>query len=68
MLLENFITSNVISARQAIFSTLYIGKSLGKWDHYDLRGNCMACRVKIFWNLLKIYPGYLLEIGCAGFV
>jgi len=28
----------------------------------------MACRVKIFWDLLKIYPGYLLEIGCAGFV
>ena len=38
MLLENFIVSNVFFARQAIFSTLYIGKSSGKQDHYDLRG------------------------------
>jgi len=38
MLLENFIISNVVFARQAIFSTLYIGKSLGNQDHYDLRG------------------------------
>jgi len=39
MLLENFIISkNVIFARLAIFSTLYVGKSSGKQDHYDLRG------------------------------
>jgi len=38
MLLENFIISNVMFARQAIFSTLYIGMSSGKQDHYDLRG------------------------------
>ena len=37
MLLENFVISNAIFARQAIFSTLYIGKSLGKQDHSDLR-------------------------------
>ena len=36
MLLENFIISNVIFAHQAIFSTLYIGKSSGKQDQYDL--------------------------------
>ena len=28
----------VIFARKEIFSTLYLGKSLGKQDHYDLRG------------------------------
>jgi len=28
----------------------------------------MACRVKIFWNLKKIYPGNLLKIGYAGFL
>jgi len=33
MLLENFVVSNVIFARQAIFSTLYIGKSSSKQDH-----------------------------------
>ena len=33
MLQENFITSNVIFAYQAIFSALYIGKSSGKQDH-----------------------------------
>jgi len=39
MLLENFIIiSSVIFARQAIFSTLYVGKSSGKQDDYDLRG------------------------------
>jgi len=26
----------------------------------------MACYVNIFWNLKKMYPGYLLEIGLAG--
>jgi len=36
MLLENFIISNVIFACQAIFSAVYIGKSSGKRDHYDL--------------------------------
>jgi len=36
MLLENSIS--VIFACQVIFSTLYIGKSLGKQDHYDLGG------------------------------
>ena len=34
MLLENFIISSVIFARQAIFSTLYIGKSSNKQDHF----------------------------------
>jgi len=34
MLLENFIISNVIFARQAIFNTPYIWKSSGKQDHY----------------------------------
>ena len=38
MLLENVIVSNVIFARQAIFSILYTGKSSGKQDHYDIRG------------------------------
>ena len=38
MLLENFIICNVVFARQAIFSSLYIGKSLGNQDHYDLWG------------------------------
>jgi len=38
MLLENFVMSNVIFAHQAIFRSLYIGKSLGKQDHCDLRG------------------------------
>jgi len=46
MLLENFIISSVIFARQTTFSTLYIWKSLDKQYHYDLRG--MACRVKIY--------------------
>jgi len=57
------VPGNVIFARQAIFSTLYAGKSLGKQDHYDLRGYCMACHVKIFRNFLKMYPEYLLEIS-----
>ena len=38
MLLESFIISSVIFARQTIFSALYTGKFLGKQDHYDLRG------------------------------
>jgi len=38
MLLESFIISSVIFACQTIFSALYTGKSLGKQDHYDLRG------------------------------
>ena len=37
MLHENLVISNVIFARQAIFSTLYIGKSSGKQDHYHHR-------------------------------
>jgi len=37
MLLENFTISNVIFARRAIFSTLYMGKSSGKQDHYHHR-------------------------------
>ena len=36
MLLENFIFGDVIFTCKAIFSTLYIGKSSGKQDHYDL--------------------------------
>jgi len=38
MLPEYFIISNAFFVRQAIFSTLYMGKSLDKQDHYDLRG------------------------------
>jgi len=40
MLPENFIISNVIIARRAMFSTLCIEKSSGKQDHYDLRSSC----------------------------
>ena len=74
MLLENFIIINVIFAGQAIFRTVYVGKSKGKQDHYYFAGCCrpMACHVNIFWDFVKIYPGYLLkiagEIGSAGFV
>ena len=46
MLLENLPVSNVIFARQAIFSTLYIGKSPGKQDHYDLRVSIPARHVR----------------------
>jgi len=52
MLLENFVISDVIFARQAIFSTLYTEKSLDKLDHYDLRGYCTACHVK---SLLEFF-------------
>ena len=38
MHLENFIIGNVIFARRAIFSTLCMGKSSGKQDHYGLKG------------------------------
>ena len=38
MLLENFISSSVFFARQAIFGALYVGKSSGKQDRCDLRG------------------------------
>jgi len=34
MLQENFIISSVIFVRQAIFNTLYVGKSSGKRDHF----------------------------------
>jgi len=37
MLLENFIVSNAIFARKAVFSTVYTEKSSGKRDHCDLR-------------------------------
>jgi len=36
---------NVIFARQAIFNTLYIGKSLGKQNHYDLMA--IPCLVNV---------------------
>ena len=55
MLLENFIISkNVIFARLAIFSTLYVGKSSGKQDHYDLRGYqpCIFI-LDISWKLVR---------------
>ena len=35
MLLKNHIINNIIITHRAIFSALYIGKSLGKQDHYD---------------------------------
>ena len=44
MLLENVIISHVIYARQAIFSTLYTGKSSGKQDHCDLSGISVPTR------------------------
>ena len=59
---QNFTVSNIIFARRATFSTLYIGKSSGKQDNYDLGSYCMACHIKIFWNFVKTYPGYFLEI------
>jgi len=74
MLLENFIIISVIFAGQAIFRTVYLGKSKGKQDHYYFAGCCrpMACHEKISWDFVKIYPGYLPEIagkiGSAGFV
>jgi len=37
--MENFVIGNVMFARQAISSILYIGKSSGKQDHYDIRHN-----------------------------
>jgi len=67
MPLENFIVGIVIFARQAIFSALYIGKSLGKQDLYDLWGYCMARHVEIFWNLKNvswISPGNRLGWIC----
>jgi len=61
MLQENFITSNVIFAHQAIFSALYIGKSSGKQGQWY----CMACHVKkIFYNFMKMYPGSWLGCIC----
>ena len=62
MLLENFLISNVIFTRRAIFSTLYVGKSSGKQDHYDVRGYCMACHIKNLLEFKKMYPGYLLDM------
>jgi len=38
MLLENFIIRNIFFARQAVFSTPYVGKFSGKQDRYDLSG------------------------------
>ena len=59
MLLKNFLISNVIFTRRAIFSTLYVGKSSGKQDHYDVRGYCMACHIK---NLLE-FKKCILDIS-----
>jgi len=36
---------NVIFGRQAIFNTVYIGKSLGKQNHYDLMA--IPCLVNV---------------------
>jgi len=53
-----FITSNVIFACQAIFSTLYVWKSLGKWDHYDvLYGLLGKNLLESFKNISWISPG-----------
>ena len=38
MLLDYFIIVDVVFARQAIFSTLYIGMSSRKQDQYELGG------------------------------
>jgi len=64
MLLENFLISNVIFTRRAIFSTLYVGKSSGKQDHYDVRGYCMACHIK---NLLEFKKKCILDISWIWF-
>ena len=93
MLVENYVISNVIFARQAIFSTLlYMGKSWSKHVRCDLRHTdehwlelIITCSFidntnftcililyglsrKNFLELLQMYPGYLVEIGWAGFV
>jgi len=68
MLQENFLISNVIFALQAIFNTLYTGKSSGKQDHCDLRAYHKHAHykfhlhfdVKIFW----ISPGNWLGLIC----
>jgi len=74
LLLEDFIIGNVIFACHTIFSTLCIGKSLGKQDYYDL--TCwhfdtvwlVSCHLKNLLEFLKnlswISPGNCL----AGFV
>jgi len=43
---------------------MYIRKSLGKQDHYDLGGYCMACHIR---NLLE-FKKNLLEMGYAAFI
>jgi len=61
MLLENFIISNVIFARRAFFSTLYIGRSSGKQDHYDLRELIITCLIVDITNFTCILMLYGLS-------
>jgi len=74
MLLENFIVCNVIFRCQAIFSTLYTGKWSGSIRAWQMSaktekvGGPRINRTNMISGLshparLKMYPGYLLEIG-----
>jgi len=68
MLLENFLISNVIFARQPIFSTLYVVKSSGKQDHFTCVFILYGLSCKNIWifflkNVPRIARGNLLEIG-----
>ena len=67
MLLENFLISNVIFARQPIFSTLYVVKSSGKQDHFTCVFVLYGLSCKNIWIFFKNVPwiacGNLLEIG-----
>ena len=59
----NVIISNEIFAHRAIFSTLYIGKSSGKQDHYDfglasVPGKCQLKPHKIGLETLQTSPAF----------
>ena len=59
----NVIISNEIFARRAIFSTLYIGKSSGKQDHYDfglasMPSKCQLKPHKIGLETLQTSPTF----------
>jgi len=57
-LLEHSIISSAVFTRQAIFSTLYMGQSSGKQDHYDLGllyGLPGKDLVDISWKLVRLH-------------
>jgi len=57
-LLEHSIISSAVFTRQAIFSTLYMGKSSGKQDHYDLGllyGLPGKDLVDFSWKLVRLH-------------